>query len=69
MAKGAPRWEFEVIRADDSTVDTINGQLSVKHPLHLYLTEKAAEGWEVAGMAGGGSGLLYFVILRRQVAE
>ena len=52
MTQGAPRWEFEVIRADDSTVDTINGQLSVKHPLHLYLTEKAAEGWDKCSLEG-----------------
>ncbi|MCS6926205.1 MAG: hypothetical protein NZ578_09950 [Candidatus Binatia bacterium] len=63
MAK--PRWEFEVIRADDSTVDTVNGHLHVKRPLHLYLAEKAAEGWEIAGMAGCGSGLLYFIVLKR----
>jgi hypothetical protein len=69
MAKGARRWEFEVIRADDSTVDTVNGQLHMKQPLHLYLAEKAAEGWEIAGMAGCGSGLLYFIVLKRGVGE
>lgn len=65
MAK--PRWEFEVIRADDSTVDTVNDQLHVKRPLHLYLAEKAAAGWEIAGMAGCGSGLLYFIVLKRGI--
>jgi hypothetical protein len=63
------RWEFETIRADDSTVDTVNGQLSIKHPLHLYLAEKAQEGWEIVGMAGSGSHLHYFVILKRQVGK
>jgi hypothetical protein len=62
-------WEFETIRADDSTVDTINGQLSIKQPLHLYLAEKAKEGWDIAGMAGSGSNLYYFVILKRRVGK
>ncbi|MEW6296317.1 MAG: hypothetical protein AB1671_01065 [Thermodesulfobacteriota bacterium] len=69
MVKGTLRWEFEVIRADDSAVDTINGELSVKRPLHLYLADRAADGWEIAGMAGSGSGLLYFIVLKRSVGE
>ncbi len=38
-------------------------------PLHSYLTEQAKDGWKLAGMAGSGAPLVYWVVLKKRIEE
>lgn len=65
------RYEFETLTVQNTTVKEINGQGvdGSGKPLHSYLTERSKEGWKMAGMAGSGAPLVYWVILKKKVAE
>lgn len=65
------QYEFETLTVQNTTVKEINGQglAGLEKPLHNYLTERSKEGWKMAGMAGSGAPLVYWVILKKKVGE
>lgn len=64
-------YEFETLTVQNTIVKEINGQGldGSARPLHSYLTERSKDGWKMAGMAGSGAPLVYWVILKKRLEE
>ena len=67
----ARRYEFATITVQNTIVKEVNGQGvdGAGKPLHSYLTEQSKEGWKMAGMAGSGAPLVYWVILKKRIED
>lgn len=64
-------YEFETLTVQNTTVKEVKGQglTGSEKPLHSYLTERSKEGWKMAGMAGSGAPLVYWVVLKKKIEE